>query len=87
MTCRAGLESSVPACGCIGPTACSPSKSGRGGIGKGSGLGETLLVISGMGQGKESSEESLEWSGRAWSVVYRVCTALSDRLVGIRVWG
>ena len=40
----------------------------------------------GVGQGKESSEEWLS-EGRAWSVVYGVCTALSDKLVGIRVWG
>ena len=25
--------------------------------------------------------------GRAWLVVYGVCAAWSDRLVGIRVWG
>ena len=52
----------------------------------GSGLGVLVLVISGVGQGKESSEELSELSGRAWSVVYGVCTAWSDRLVGIRVW-
>ena len=44
------------------------------------------LVISGVGQGKESSEEWLS-EGRAWLVVYRVCAAWIDRLVGIRVWG
>ena len=38
-----------------------------------------LLSISGVGQGKESSEE--------WSVVYGVCAAWSDKFVGIRVWG
>ena len=52
----------------------------------GSGLG-VVLVISGMGQGKESSEEWSELWGRVWSVVYGVCAARSDRLVGIRVWG
>ena len=66
---------------------CSPSKSGRGGIGKGSGLGGLLLMTSGVGQGKDSSEEWSEWLERAWSVVYGVCAAWSDRLVGIRVWG
>ena len=45
-----------------------------------------MLVISGMGQGKESSDEVAS-SGRGWSVVYGVCAALSDKLVGIRVWG
>ena len=50
----------------------------------GSGLGAVVLSTSGVGQGKESSEES---SGRVWSVVYGVCAAWSDRLVGIRVWG
>ena len=65
---------------------CSPSKSGRGGIGTGSGLGALVVVISGVGQGKESSEE-VSSLGRGWSVVYGVCAALSDRLVGIRVWG
>ena len=73
-------------CGCTGPRACSPSRSGRGGIGKGSGLGALVVVISGVGQGKESSEEVAS-SGRGWSVVYGVCAALSDKLVGIRVWG
>ena len=48
----------------------------------GSGLGAVALVTSGVGQGKESSEESL---GRALLVVYGVCAAWSDRLVGIRV--
>ena len=52
----------------------------------GSGLGAVALVTSGMGQGKESSEELLESLGRVWSVVYGVCTAWSDRLAGIRVW-
>ena len=53
----------------------------------GSGLGAVVLVTSGVGQGKESSEELSELSGRVWSVVYRVCAAWSDKLVGIRVWG
>ena len=53
----------------------------------GSGLGAVALVTSGMGQGNESSEELLELLGRALSVVYGVCAAWSDRLVGIRVWG
>ena len=53
----------------------------------GSGLGAVALVTSGVGQGKESSEESSGSSGRAWSAVYGVCTAWSDKLVGIRVWG
>ena len=48
--------------------------------------GVLVVVISGVGQGKESSEEVAS-SGRGWSVVYGVCAALSDRLVGIRVWG
>ena len=52
----------------------------------GSGLGAVALVTSGMGQGKESSEELSESLGRVWSVVYGVCTAWSDRLAGIRVW-
>ena len=52
----------------------------------GSGLGALVVVISGVGQGKESSEEVVS-SGRGWLVVYGVCAALSDRLVGIRVWG
>ena len=65
---------------------CSPSKSDHGGIGKGSGLG-AFVVTSGVGQGKESSEELSEWSGRVWLVVYGVCAAWSDKLVGIRVWG
>ena len=52
----------------------------------GSGLGALVVVISGVGQGKESSEEVAS-SGRGLSVVYGVCAALSDRLVGIRVWG
>ena len=42
----------------------------------GSGLG--ALVISGIGQGKESSEELSELLGRAWLVVYGVCAAWSD---------
>ena len=45
-----------------------------------------MVVISGVGQGKESSEEVASL-GRGWSVVYRVCAALSDKWVGIRVWG
>ena len=53
----------------------------------GSRLTGRLVVTSGVGQGKESSEESLEWLGRERSVVYRVCAAWSDKLVGIRVWG
>ena len=57
---------------------CSPSKSGCGGIGKGSGLGALVLAISGMGQGKESSEELSESLGRVWLAVYRVCAAWSD---------
>ena len=52
----------------------------------GSGLG-VAWSISGVGQGKESSEELSVSLGRAWSVVYGVCAAWSDRLVGIRVWG
>ena len=44
----------------------------------GSGLGASVLVISGIGQGKESSEELSELLGRAWLVVYGVCTAWSD---------
>ena len=52
----------------------------------GSGLGALVVVISGVGQGKESSEEVVS-SGRGWSVVYGVCAAWSDILVGIRVWG
>ena len=52
----------------------------------GSGLG-VVLVTSGVGQGKESSEEWSKSWGRVWLVVYGVCTALSDKLVGIRVWG
>ena len=52
----------------------------------GSGLG-VVLAISGVGQGKESSEELSASLGRAWSVVYGVCAAWSDRLAGIRVWG
>ena len=52
----------------------------------GSGLGALVVVTSGVGQGKESSEEVAS-SQRGWSVVYGVCTALSDKLVGIRVWG
>ena len=47
----------------------------------GSGLGEVVSATSGVGQGKESSEE-LSSLGRVWSVVYGVCTAWSDRLVG-----
>ena len=52
----------------------------------GSGLGALVVVISGVGQGKESSEE-VSSPGRGWSVVYGVCAALSDRSVGISVWG
>ena len=44
----------------------------------GSGLGVVVLMTSGMGQGKESSEELSELLGRAWLVVYGVCTAWSD---------
>ena len=47
----------------------------------GSELGASVLVTSGVGQGKESSEESLEslgLLGRAWLVVYGVCAAWSD---------
>ena len=51
----------------------------------GSGLEVVVLATSGVGQGKESSESVL--SGRVWSVVYGVCAAWSDKLVGIRVWG
>ena len=47
----------------------------------GSGLGEVVSVTSSVGQGKESSEELLS-SGRVWLVVYGVCAAWSDRLVG-----
>ena len=53
----------------------------------GSGLGEVVSATSGVGQGKESSEESSVSLGRAWLVVYGVCAAWSDRLAGIRVWG
>ena len=56
----------------------------------GSGLGArgaVELATSGVGQGNESSEELLALSGRVWSVVYGVCAAWSDKLVGIRVWG
>ena len=87
MTCIVGWGSSDPECGCTSPKVCSPSKSGCGGIGMGSGLGVAVLVTSGMGQGKESSEELSESLGRVWSVVYGVCAAWSDKLVGIRVWG
>ena len=82
MTCRVDPGWSGPGFGCICPRVCLLSKSGRGGIGKGSGLGEVVLATSGVGQGKESSEE---WSlsGMAWLVVYGVCAAWSDRLVGI----
>ena len=44
----------------------------------GSGLGEVVSVASGVGQGKESSEELSASLGRAWSVVYGVCAAWSD---------
>ena len=53
----------------------------------GSGLGAVTSVTSGVGQGKESSEELSESLGRGWLAVYRVCAAWSDRLAGIRVWG
>ena len=53
----------------------------------GSGLGEVVSATSGVGQGKESSEELSVSLGRVWSVVYRVCAAWSDRLVATRVWG
>ena len=59
---------------------CSLSRSGRGGIGIGSGLGASVLVTSGVGQGKESSEEWLESLGSVWLVVYGVCAAWSERL-------
>ena len=52
----------------------------------GSGLGALAVVTSGVGQGKESSEEVAS-SGREWSVVYGVCAAWSDKFAGIRVWG
>ena len=81
-----GLGSSALECGCICPRVYSPSKSGCGRIGMGSGLG-VALVTSGVGQGKESSEELSESLGRGLLVVYGVCAAWSDRLVGIRVWG
>ena len=45
------------------------------------------MVTLGVGQGKESSEESSAGSGRERLVVYGVCAAWSDRLAGIRVWG
>ena len=81
MTCRADLEWSGPGSKCTCPRACLLSKSGHGGTGKGSGLGEVVSTTSGVGQGKESSEE---WSlsGMVWLVVYGVCTAWSDKLVG-----
>ena len=78
---------SVPECECTNPRECLPSKSGRGRIGMGSGLGAAWLVTSGVGQGKESSEELSESLGRVWLVVYGVCAAWSDKLAGIRVWG
>ena len=53
----------------------------------GSGLVGQLVVTLGVGLGRESSEELSEWLGRERSVVFRVCAAWSDRLVGIRVWG
>ena len=46
----------------------------------GSGLGASVLVTSGVGQGKESSEELSGSSGRVWLVVYGVCAAWSERL-------
>ena len=63
---------------CTCPRVCLPSKSGRGRIGRGSGLGVSVLVTSGVGQGKESSEELSESLGRVWLAVYGVCTAWSD---------
>ena len=86
MTCRGDRGRLDPGFECTCPTGCSPSKSGHGGIGMGSGLGAVWL-ISGVGQGKESSEESSVSLGRVWLVVYGVCAAWSDRLAGIRVWG
>ena len=78
----------IPECKCNGPRGCSLSRGDCGRFGKGSGLGEVLaLVISGVGQGKESSEEWSELWERVLWVVYGVCAAWSDRLVGIRVWG
>ena len=53
----------------------------------GSGLGEVVSATSGVGQGKESSEELSVSLGRVWSVVYGVCAAWSDRSVVTRVWG
>ena len=53
----------------------------------GSGLGAVVWSTSGVGQGKESSEELSESLGRVWLVVYGVCAAWGDRLAGIRVWG
>ena len=53
----------------------------------GSGLGEVVSATSGVGHGKQSSEELSVSLGRVWSVVYGVCAAWSDRLVSIRVWG
>ena len=49
----------------------------------------TVLVISGVGQGKESMEASPSLVGKVSVVVYRVCAAWRDRLlsVGMRVWG
>ena len=49
--------------------------------------GGVVLMISGVGVGKESSEEWLESGDKVWLVVYGVCAAWSDRSVGIRVWG
>ena len=37
-----------------------------------------VLATSGVGQGKESSEELSVSLGRVWSVVYGVCAAWSD---------
>ena len=53
----------------------------------GSGLGEVVLATPGVGQGKESSEELSASLGRVWLVVYGVCAASSDRLVGTIVGG
>ena len=44
----------------------------------GSGLEGVVSATSGVGQGKESSEELSELSGRVWLAVYGVCTAWSD---------
>ena len=57
MICRAGQGLSDLESGCTSPRECSTSRSGRGGISMGSGLGAVVSATSGMGQGKESSEE------------------------------